>query len=207
MLAAATSAAINPYGRRNVNTQPAVSTALPLAAGVWSIDPNHSGVHFKVRHIGLSNVRGRFNRFDATLTVGETLEQTQIDATIDMTSVDTNQPDRDAHLRSTDFFSADQNPTMVFGSTVIRPTGAHEYELDGDLTINGITRPVTLEVEFTGVETFPGDGSTHAGFSASAEVNRDDYGVDFNMPLGLDTFALGKKIKVEIDLQFVAPKS
>lgn len=190
-----------------MNTQPTTDTSLPLAAGVWTLDPNHSGVHFKVRHIGLSNVRGRFNRFDAKLTVGDTLEQTQIDATIDMTSVDTNQPDRDAHLRSTDFFSADQNPTMVFRSTAIRPSGAHEYELDGDLTINGITRPTTLEVEFTGVETFPGDGTTHSGFSASTEVNRDDYGVDFNMPLGLDVFALGKKLKVEIDLQFVAPQS
>jgi polyisoprenoid-binding protein YceI len=188
-------------------TEPATGTKLPLAPGVWTIDPNHSGVHFKVRHIGLTNVRGRFNKFDATLTVGETLEETHVEATIDMTSVDTNQPDRDAHLRSTDFFSADEKPTMEFRSTGVRDVGEGEYELDGDLTINGITKQVTLPVEFSGLEALPGGGSTHAGFATTLEVNRDDYGVDFNMPLGLDNFALGKKINVEIDIQFAAPQS
>ncbi len=181
------------------------ATTLPLTTGIWRLDPNHSGVHFKVRHIGLTNVRGRFNHFDAVLTVGDDLDQTHVEATINMSSVDTNQPDRDAHLRSTDFFSADQHPTMEFRSTVLRVAGETEFELDGDLTINGITKPVTLAVEFTGIETFPGDGSTHAGFIATTHVTRDDYDIDFNMPLGMDKLALGKKIAVEIELQFVAP--
>lgn len=181
------------------------TTTLPLAAGTWGLDANHSGVHFKVRHIGLTNVRGRFNRFDAQLTVGESLEQTAVEATIDMSSVDTNQPDRDAHLRSTDFFSADEHPTMSFRSTAVRATGDDEYALDGELTINGVTKPVTLDVEFTGSETFPGDGLLHAGFIGTTQVLRDDYSIDFNMPLGMDKFALGKKISVEIELQFVAP--
>jgi polyisoprenoid-binding protein YceI len=163
-------------------------------------------VYFKVRHIGLSNVRGRFNRYDATLSVGETLADTRVEATIDMSSVDTNQPDRDAHLLGTDFFSADQHPLMTFRSTVIRAAGEDAYALGGELTLNGVTRPVTLDVEFHGVETFPVDGSTHAGFSATTTVNRDDFGVDFNAPLGMDRFALGKKIAVELDLQFVAPE-
>lgn len=188
-----------------MTSDPAATTTLPLAAGEWRIDPNHSGVYFKVRHIGLTNVRGRFNRFDATLTVGDTLEETRIEGTVDMSSVDTNQPDRDAHLRSTDFFTADQHPTMEFHSTGVRFHNVDDYELVGDLTINGITHPVTLPVEFTGVETFPGDGTTHAGFVATTQINRDDYGIDFNMPLGMDKFALGKKIAVEIELQFVAP--
>jgi polyisoprenoid-binding protein YceI len=188
-----------------VSTDSAATSALPLTRGTWAIDPNHSGVHFKVRHIGLSNVRGRFNRFDATLTVGDTLDQTHVEGTIDMASVDTNQADRDAHLASTDFFSAEQHPTMTFRSTAARAKGEGDYELGGDLTINGITKPVTLAVEYIGVETFPGDGTVHAGFAATTVINRDDYGIDFNMPLGLDSFALGKKIAVELDLQFVEP--
>lgn len=190
-----------------MSTESATTTAtdLALAAGTWAVDPNHSGVHFKVRHIGLSNVRGRFNRYDATLTVGETLADTRVEATIEMSSVDTNQPDRDAHLLGTDFFSAEQHPAMTFRSTGVRAAGEGEYQLDGELTLNGITRPVTLDVEFHGVETFSLDGSTHAGFSATTTVNRDDFGVDFNTPLGMDKFALGKKIAVEFELQFVAP--
>jgi polyisoprenoid-binding protein YceI len=192
------------------------ATGLPLAAGTWSLDARHSGVYFKVRHIGLSNVRGRFNRFDATLSVGETLADTRVEATIEMSSVDTNLPDRDAHLLSTDFFSAEQHPETTFRSTGIRAVGdgagegegdrEGEYQLDGELTLNGVTRPVTLDVEFHGIETLPADGSTHAGFSATTTVNRADFGVDFNAPLGVDKLALGKKIAVELELQFVAPE-
>jgi polyisoprenoid-binding protein YceI len=188
-----------------MSTDNPTTTTLPLTAGIWRLDANHSGVHFRVRHLGLSNVRGRFDRFDATLTVGQSLEDVQVAANIDMASVDTNQPDRDAHLRSTDFFSTDEHPEMVFASTAVRAAGSDEYEVDGQLTINGITKPVTLEVEFSGVEVFPGDGSTHAGFAATTEINRDDFGIDFNMPLGMDKFALGQKLKIELDLQFIAP--
>jgi polyisoprenoid-binding protein YceI len=190
-----------------MSTESATTTAtnLPLAAGTWAVDPDHSGVHFKVRHIGLSNVRGRFNRYDATLTVGKTLADIRVEATIEMSSVDTNQPDRDAHLLGTDFFSAEQHPAMTFRSSGVRAAGEGEYQLDGELSLNGVTRPVTLDVEFHGVETYPLDGSTRAGFSATTTVSRDDFGVDFNMPLGMDRFALGKKIAVELELQFVAP--
>jgi polyisoprenoid-binding protein YceI len=184
---------------------PTTTADLPLAAGTWPLDAAHSGVQFKVRHIGLSNVRGRFNRFDATLGVGDTLADTRIEATIEMSSVDTNQPDRDAHLLGTNFFSADQHPLMTFRSTGIRAAGDDGYAVDGDLTLNGVTRPATLDVEFHGVATHPADGSTHAGFSATTTVNRDDFGVDFNVPLGMGKFALGQKIAVELELQFVAP--
>ena len=175
---------------------PTTVSDLPLAAGTWPLDAAHSGVQFKVRHIGLSNVRGRFNRFDATLSVGETLADTRIEATIEMSSVDTNQPDRDAHLLGTDFFAADRHPRMTFRSTGIRAAAttadAGGYALDGELTLNGVTRPVTLDVEFYGVQLHPADGSTHAGFSATTTVDRDDFGVDFNVPLGMGKFALGK---------------
>jgi polyisoprenoid-binding protein YceI len=189
--------------RTDSTTKPA--TDVPLGAGTWALDLDHSGVHFKVRHIGLSNVRGRFNRFDVTLTVGETLADTRVEATVELSSVDTNQPDRDAHLLSTNFFSAEQHPVMTFRSTGVRAAGEGEYQLDGELTVNGTTRPVTLDVEFHGVEAYPLDGSTHAGFSATTTVDREDFGVDFNMPLGVDRFALGRKVAVEVELQFVAP--
>jgi polyisoprenoid-binding protein YceI len=191
-----------------MSTNPATTTAtdLPLAAGTWTLDAVHSGVHFKVRHIGLTSVHGRFNRFDATLSVGATVSDARVEATIEMSSVDTNQPDRDGHLLGTDFFSADRHPLMTFRSTGVRAAGEGEYALDGQLTLNGVTRPVTLDVEFNGVETNPADGTTHAGFSATTTVTRDDFGIDFNVPLGMDRFALGKKIAVELELEFVAPE-
>jgi polyisoprenoid-binding protein YceI len=188
-------------------TTASAPNTLPLPPGAWTLDPNHSGVHFRIRHLGLSNVRGRFDRFDATLRVGVSLDDVAVGATIDMGSVDTNQPDRDTHLRSTDFFSTDQHPEMVFRSTSVKERGEGEYELAGELAINGITRPVVLDVEFNGVEVFPGDGKTHAGFSATGEVNRDDFGVDFNMPLGMDKMALGQKVRIELEFQFIAPEA
>jgi len=182
----------------------AIST-IPLAQGTWTLDAAHSGVYFKVRHLGLTNVRGRFNGVDAWLNVGDDLDSTRFGATIDITTVDTNQADRDHHLRSTDFFSADQHPTMTFESTSIREVSADEYEADGQLSINGISRPVTLAIEFGGTQVHPGDGKERAGFVATTKIVRDDFGIDFNMPLGLDKFALGKKIDIEIDVEFVAP--
>lgn len=185
-------------------SDPTTATALPLTTGHWKVDAAHSGIHFKVRHLGLSNVRGRFNDFDATLTVGESLDDVSIAATIQMASVDTSNADRDAHLLGTDFFTADKNPTIEFRSTKITVDGG-DYTLDGALTVNGITQPVSFPVEFNGAEVFPATGNTHAGFYAEAQVNRSDFGVDFNMPIGVDKLALGEKVKVELDLQFVAP--
>jgi polyisoprenoid-binding protein YceI len=182
----------------------AATVALPLATGTWSVDPAHSGIHFKVRHLGLSNVRGRFNDFTGTLEVGETLDDVSVTATIALSSIDTNQPDRDAHLLSTDFFGADQNPTIEFRSTRISGSD-DDYQLDGELTINGVTRSVSFPVEFGGAEVHPGDGRTHAGFYGETQIARGDFGIDFNMPLGIDKVALGEKVKVELDLQFVAP--
>lgn len=180
---------------------------LPIRAGAWSLDPAHSSVNFKVRHLGLSNVRGRFGQFDSQLVVGDDLASTALTASIAISSVDTNQPDRDAHLLSTDFFSADANPTIDFASRSIRESGDGDYVAQGDLTINGVTQPVDLAVEFTGSAVHPGDGKEHAGFLATTTIVRDDYGIDFNMPGGIDKLALGQKVAIEIDIQFVAPEA
>ncbi len=180
------------------------TTGLPLRTGDWALDPNHSSVGFVVRHLGLSNVRGRFNHFDASLHVGESLADVRVAASIDMSSVDTNQPDRDAHLRSTDFFDTDRHPQMRFVSTSIEGRG-DEYELRGDLTINGVTKPLTLDVEFFGTEVHPGDQRTHAGFAATGTIRRSDFGIDFGLSLGGEKILLGDKIKIELDLQLIEP--
>lgn len=179
---------------------------LPLPSGSWTVDPVHSAITFKVRHLGLTNVRGRFNTFTSTLDVGESLDDTKFTAAIDVASIDTNQADRDAHLRSTDFFSADERPELTFASTAIRAKDDGEYEADGILTMNGVSKPITLDVEFTGAAANPASGNQHAGFVATTTVAREDFGIDFNMPLGMDKVALGKKIAVELDIEFVAPQ-
>jgi polyisoprenoid-binding protein YceI len=189
-----------------MSTTPEVTTTpLPLVAGRWPLDPAHSAVVFSIRHLGLSKVRGRFDRFDAVLDVGASLDDLRVDATIDMASVNTNNDDRDAHLRNTDFFDVDRHPTMQFTSTGLSADG-DEWRLGGDLTINGITRPVSLAVEFNGVEPFR--ENRHAGFSATGELKRSEFGIDFGMlPMGGDRLALADKVAFELDLQFVEPKA
>ena len=187
-------------------TAPTGAPSLPLSPGHWSLDHNHSAVHFVIRHLGLSNVRGRFARFEAGVDVGTSLDDVHVTAEIDMSSVDTNNADRDAHLRSTDFFDTAAHPTLSFRSTAISRVDT-DYSLTGDLTINGVTRPVTLDVEFFGTEVFPADQSTHAGFAATTTIRRSEFGIDFGLSLGGDKVLLGDKVKVELDLQFVAPAS
>lgn len=182
----------------------ATTTPLPLDPGTWTVDPAHSSVEFTIRHLGLSKVRGRFNEFTATLTVGTTPADTRLAAEIQLSSVDTNNADRDGHLRSTDFFGVEANPTMTFASTSIRADG-DDYVLTGDLSINGTTRSVDLDVEFNGVETYPMDQKRHAGFSATTTISRRSFGIDFDVPLGVDKVALGDKVGVELEIQFVEP--
>src|SRR5688572_22796367 len=132
--------------------------ALPLQPGRWTVDTAHSGVHFQVKHLGLANVRGRFDAFDAEVVLGPSLRDISVTASIDLASINTNQADLDSHLRSTDFFAADQHPQMTFRSSAVE-TGEDgtSYELHGDLTLNGVTRSVALDVEFNGTQVNPGD--------------------------------------------------
>jgi polyisoprenoid-binding protein YceI len=187
-----------------LSTTPASAHDVPLGPGRWTLDKNHSGVFFVVRHLGLSNVRGRFDEFEATLEIGSSLDAVVVTADVDLSSVDTNNADRDAHLRSTDFFGTDEHPRMTFRSTAVRGAGEN-YELTGDLTIAGVTKPVEFDVEFNGTEVFPGDQSTHAGFTATGQIRRSDFGIDFGIIAGAEKLMLGDKIKVDLDLQFVAP--
>lgn len=177
------------------------TTALPLVPGTWTLDPLHSEVGFTIRHLGISKVRGAFRQLDAQLVVGPTLAESSVTATIAVSSIDTGNPDRDAHVLAPDLLDVTVRPTLTFRSTAITDEGDSGYRLDGELTIGSVTRPVTLQAELGGLETFPMDGSTHAGFDASGEVRRSDFGITFG-PLDA---ALGNVLKIAIDLQFVAP--
>jgi polyisoprenoid-binding protein YceI len=178
--------------------------SLPLAPGTWGLDPVHCTVEFTVRHLAISKVRGRFSTFDAELVVGDRLESSSLRAVVDLSSVDTNNPDRDAHLRGSDFFNTESNPQMVFQSTSIIQTNPGHYLVTGDLSINGVSHSETLDVSFNGTEVYPMDGSVHAGFEARSTINRKDYGVSFNVPMGAGGFVISDKIGVELDIQLVS---
>ncbi len=176
---------------------------LPLAPGTWTLDPNHSSVGFTVRHLGVSKVRGRFSRFDTAITIGDTLESTSVAATIDLASIDTGNPDRDAHVLSSDIIDVAKRPVMSFRSTRIDGRG-DQWRMDGELTIGDVTRPVSLEVELGGIESFV-DGTRHAGFEATGQIRRSDFGIDVALPPGVSTVALGDVVKIDLDLQLVEP--
>jgi polyisoprenoid-binding protein YceI len=179
------------------------TASLPLAPGRWAVDTNHSSISFSIRHLGVSKVRGRFTRFEADVVIGETLDTTTVSATVDMASLDTANADRDAHVLSTDIIDVAKRPTMVFRSTRVAGAGS-EYQIDGELTIGDVTRPVVLAVELGGVESFPG-GPRHAGFEATTEIRRKDFGIDLAMPPGVSAVVLGDVVKVELDLQLLDP--
>lgn len=176
--------------------------SLPLNAGTYSADPTHSTVSFSVRHLGLARVRGTFTDFTSELTVGEDLAGSAVSATIELASVNTGVPDRNAHLQSGDFFDTEANPQMTFVSTSIEESG-DQYILNGDLTLKGITAPVTLTGEYYGIGTFPMDQSQRAGFGFSGTLSRKAYGMEFDAPAGADRLMLGDSVAIELDMQFV----
>jgi YihY family inner membrane protein len=178
---------------------------LPITAGEWTLDPAHSVVEFAVRHLGISTVRGRFGGVTATLSVADDLSSSSLTAEIDMSTVDTGNSDRDAHLLGTDFFDANTQPTMSFRSTAIADAGDGAYRVSGDMTINAHTQRETLDARLFGIETFPMDGSTRAGFEASGRIDRTAYGIDFNVLLASGGVMLSNGIDITIDAQLVGP--
>jgi polyisoprenoid-binding protein YceI len=184
-------------------TDTSTTTTLPLAPGRWLLDANHSAVGFTIRHLGVSKVRGRFNDFDVDVVIGETLADTSLVTTIDVASIDTGNADRDAHVLSSDIIDLALRPTIVFRSTRIDGAG-DDWRVEGDLTIGAVTRPVVLDVEFGGVQDFPG-GPRHAGFEATTEIRRKDFGIDVAMPPGVAAVALGDVIRVDLDVQLLEP--
>ena len=167
-----------------------------LVAGTWNIDPSHSEVGFTVRHL-MSKVRGQFEKFEGTVTTGDTLADTRAQATIDLTSINTREPKRDDHLRSSDFFDVEQHGQMSFATKSFDGTTAV-----GDLSIKGVTREVTLDVEFLGADKDPW-GGTRLGFEATGEISRKDFGIDFNIPLDGGKVMIGDKVSITIAVEAV----
>ena len=168
-------------------------------AGTWAIDPVHSEVSFVVRHMMVSKVRGRFDKFEGAIVTGEDPLASSVTASVDLSSINTGQEQRDAHIRSADFFEVDKHTHMTFASTGIRVEGDH-FLLDGDLTLKGVSKPVTFKLEVNG---FGPDayGGTRAGFSATTEINRHDFGVSFNGPIPGVPGGVAVSDKVTINLE------
>jgi polyisoprenoid-binding protein YceI len=178
------------------------TTQIPgYVVGTWDIDPTHSTVGFVVRHMMVSKVRGFFRDFTGEIVTAEDPANSLVTATIDLTSIDTRQEQRDAHIRSADFFDVEKYPEMTFRSTGVRADGA-DWVVDGELTIKGNTNPVSLALELNG---FGPDayGGTRAGFSARTEISRSAFGVDIKMPMVGGGVVVGDKITIELEIEGV----
>ncbi len=179
-------------------------TAPQIAVTTWNIDPVHSVAEFKVKHMMISNVKGQFTGVSGKLTLDENdLTQSRIEATIDAASINTRDAQRDAHLKSADFFDVEKFPALGFKSTRVSRRGEGELAVEGDLTIHGVTRKVTFSVEGP---TEPGKdpwGNTRIGISATTKINRKDYGLTWNAALETGGILLGDEITVTLDVQFV----
>jgi polyisoprenoid-binding protein YceI len=178
-----------------------MSSIAELTPGTWTVDATHSSVGFVARHLMVTKVRGRFASFNGTVTVADDPLRSKVEATVDMASVTTGDAGRDGHLQNGDFFETDKYPTMKFVSTDIVAKGS-EYVLKGDLTIKDVTKPVAFELEFDGVATDPWN-NTKAGFSAETEINRKDFGLDWNVALDAGGVLVGEKVKIQLDVQVV----
>ena len=179
------------------------SQTLPTT-GTWTIDPSHSEVSFKVRHLGISKTRGRFGSFRGDIVVAEQPEESRVAVEIDAASIDTKDEGRDAHLRSGDFFDADSFPTLTFVTTGVESKG-DRWVVSGDLTIRGVTRPVVLDTEIVGLVDDPW-GNQRVGFQASAEVNREDFGLTWNAALETGGVLVGKTVQIDLEVEAVLQK-
>jgi polyisoprenoid-binding protein YceI len=184
----------------SVHAHPHRSAPLP-EPGDWAVDASHTEVGFSVRHLGLAKVRGRFGEVEGVVRVAEPAEASSVEVRIAAGSVDTRDAKRDEHLRSADFLDAEHHPHLGFRSTAVRPNG-ERWLVDGELTIRGVTRPVTLDVAFEGVGADPW-GGTRAAFSASTEIDREDFGLTWNVALETGGVLVGKRIRIELEVELV----
>ncbi|WP_020495023.1 YceI family protein [Sciscionella marina] len=169
--------------------------------GTWDIDATHSNISFTVRHLGVSKVRGRFDEVSGSITTGERVEDSSVTATIAAASVDTGNADRDTHIKAEEFLNAEKHESLSFSSTGIRADG-EDYAIDGELTVRGVTKQVTLAAEVGGIGDGLAEGSTVIGISARTEIKRSDFEVAPNVPTGV----LGDKITIELDIEALLRK-
>jgi polyisoprenoid-binding protein YceI len=178
------------------------ATPTLVPTGTWSLDPAHSSVEFAVKHLGIATVRGKFEQFAGTLEVAGDLATAKAHGTVQATSVNTNEPQRDDHLRSPDFFDAEQFPTIGFASTRIEPVDDETFRIIGNLTLHGVTHEITLEAEVQGTETDPW-GNERVGLEVTGQLSRGDYGMTFNQALGSGNMLVSDKVKLSLDISAV----
>jgi polyisoprenoid-binding protein YceI len=178
--------------------------ASPASTITWKIDPAHSGAEFKVKHMMISNVKGSFSGIAGTLienTADPTLSQ--VEATIDIGTISTGDEGRDTHLKSAEFFHHEEHPQMVFKSTKVEKKGAEEYAVTGNLTVHGVTKPVTFAVEGPSAPGKDPWGNTRIGLSATTKINRKDFGLTWNAPLETGGILVGEDVQISLDVQFI----
>jgi len=169
-----------------------------LSTGTWAIDPVHSSIGFSVRHLVVSKVRGNFDQFSGAIVVAQD-GSASVTAEIAVDSIDTGNEQRDAHIKSADFFEVEKYPTATFASTGVKVDGDH-YVLEGDFTLKGVTKPIALELEFNGVNPGMGQGEV-AGFEASVILNRKDFGIDIDLPLEAGGAVVGDKVTITVEVE------
>jgi polyisoprenoid-binding protein YceI len=174
--------------------------------GVWTIDPAHSQISVSARHMGIASVRGRFTEFSGQIGVARPVERSGVTAVIQAASIDTGNKMRDDHLRSADFLNVDENPVIEYRGTSVTSLGAENWRVDGELTLNGITRNIPLELTFFGVGDDPW-GGTRAAFRAVTDLKRDDFAISYNQILKAGIGMIGTTLRVEIDVEVVQGES
>jgi polyisoprenoid-binding protein YceI len=189
-------------GSITMTTSAGTTTTIPgYVAGTWTIDPIHSEVGFAVRHMMVSKVRGKFKKFSGELVTGENPLDSSVTAEIDLASIETGAEQRDDHIRSADFFEVETYPTMTYRSTGVRADG-DDYVVDGELSLKGVTKQVPLKLELNGFGPDP-FGGTRAGFTATAEINRREFNVNFSAPMQNGGAVVADKITIQLEIEAV----
>jgi len=178
------------------------TATVSVPTGTWSVDAAHSNVEFRVKHLGISTVRGAFREFEGTLEIGDDISAAKAYGKIKAASIDTNEPQRDDHLRSPDFFDADSYPDITFESTTITPLDEDTFEVTGELTMHGVTKPLTLTVETTGTKQDPW-GNDRVGLEALGKLDRSDWDMRFNQALGSGNMMVSDKVTISLDISAV----
>ncbi|MEA2472223.1 MAG: hypothetical protein QOE06_138 [Thermoleophilaceae bacterium] len=183
-------------------TGSATRTRPIVPAGTWRVDPAHSSVQFAVKHMGIATVRGKFTKFEGTVEVGEDYSSSRAYGRVEVASIDTDEPDRDAHLRSPDFFDAENYPEITFESIRVVPLNDDTSTVHGNLTMHGVTKEVRLEVVVEGTDTDPW-GNERVGLSASGVLSRGDFDMKFNQALGSGNLLVGDRVNISLDISAV----
>jgi polyisoprenoid-binding protein YceI len=178
------------------------TTTTIVPTGTWAADTAHSSIGFSVKHLGIATVRGSFGEFEGTLEIGDDLASAKVKGSAKVDSIDTSEPQRDAHLKSADFFDAENHPELTFESTSVREIDGETFEITGDLTMHGVTKPITLKAEVQGTETDPW-GNERVGLEITGKLERSDWNMKFNQALGSGNLMVSDTVKLALDISAI----